>query len=292
MAYRPHNSVLLVPAVAAALVVAVLAIGSQSADAVTNCSPSASWGKNRPDLAAQVVTLVNRHRASKGLSQLAILPSLTASSGWKSLHLAGNHYFAHDDPAPPVARSAYQRARDCGFNGNAWGENIAWGYPTAQAVVTGWLNSPGHRANIEGASYTQTGVGVASGADGSLYWTQSFGRGGSGATTAPSATTPTNASGALGGTPARVSAPTSSRFIASVRFVRVKTGQALTAAQVRCRAEVDGRLLQVVANVFRGTAAECAWTIPPWARGKQLTGTVAVTAGSVAARRQFMRLLH
>jgi uncharacterized protein YkwD len=291
MASRPHNSARLVPAVAAALVVAMLAIGSQSAHAVTNCSPSASWGKNRPDLASQVVTLVNRYRASKGLPQLAILPSLTASSSWKSLHVAGNRYFAHDDPAPPVARSAYRRAKDCGFNGNAWGENIAWGYPSAQAVVNGWLSSPGHRANIEGASYTQTGVGVASGANGSLYWTQSFGRGGSGAISAPAGTS-TNATGALGGTPARVSAPTSSRVVASVTFVRVKTSQALKAAEVRCRAEVDGRRLQVVANVFRGTAAKCAWKVPSWARGKQLTGTVAVRAGSVAARRQFMRMLR
>jgi hypothetical protein len=89
-----------------------------------------------------------------------------------------------------------------------------------------------------------------------------------------------------------VSAPTSSRLVASVRFVRVESGQALKAAQVRCRAEVDGRRLQVVANVFEGTAAKCAWKIPSWARGKQLIGTVAVTAGSEAARRQFMRLLH
>jgi uncharacterized protein YkwD len=292
MAYRPHNSARLVPVVAAALVVAVLAIGSQSAGAVSSCNASATWGKNRAGLAAQVVTLVNRYRATKGLSQLATSPSLAASSSWKSLHMAGNGYFAHDDPAPPVARSAFQRARDCGFNGNAWGENIAWGYPSAQAAVNGWLNSPGHRANIEGASYTQTGVGVASGANGSLYWTQSFGRGGSGATSAPPATTSTNATGALGGTPVRVSAPTSSRLVASVRFVRVESGQALKAAQVRCRAEVDGRRLQVVANVFEGTAAKCAWKIPSWARGKQLIGTVAVTAGSEAARRQFMRLLH
>lgn len=292
MASRSPSHARFVPVAAVVLVAVVLALLSQPAHAVTNCTASAGWGKNRPDLAAQVVTLVNRYRASKGLSQLAISPSLNASSTWKSLHMAGNHYFAHDDPAPPVARGAYQRAKDCGFNGTAWGENIAWGYPSAQSVVSGWLNSPGHRANIEGASYTQTGVGVASAANGSLFWTQSFGRGGSGSTPSPPATTSTKAAGAIGGTPAHLSAPASSRLVASVRFLRVRTGEPLRAGQVRCRAEVDGRRLQVVANVFSGAAAKCAWKIPSWAHGKQLTGTVAVKAGAVAARRLFIHELR
>ena len=51
------------------------------------------------------------------------------------------------------------------------GENIAMGYATPQAVVNGWMNSSGHRANILSASYTQIGVGyVAQG----NYWTQLF----------------------------------------------------------------------------------------------------------------------
>ncbi len=77
-----------------------------------------SWGTNRTDLASQVVTLINQYRAGKGLSQLAVSSPLTASSTWKSLHMAGYGYFAHDDPAPPVARSAYQRAKDCGLRGH------------------------------------------------------------------------------------------------------------------------------------------------------------------------------
>jgi chitodextrinase len=89
--------------------------------------------------------------------------------------MAGYGYFAHDDPAPPVARSAYQRVTDCGYAGSWWGENIAWGYTTAQSVVNGWLGSPGHKANIENPNFTSTGVGVASNAAGQLYWTQSFG---------------------------------------------------------------------------------------------------------------------
>jgi uncharacterized protein YkwD len=158
-----------------ALTVAALGAATAPAQAVTNCTASSSWGTNRADLASQVVTLINQYRAGKGLSQLAVSSPLTASSTWKSLHMAGYGYFAHDDPAPPVARSAYQRVQDCGYAGSWWGENIAWGYTTAQSVVNGWLGSSGHKANIENPNFTSTGVGVASNAAGQLYWTQSFG---------------------------------------------------------------------------------------------------------------------
>ncbi len=159
---------------AMALLAAVATLTAAPASAVTNCSPSSSWGTNRPDLAAQVIGLINQYRAGKGLSQLAVSGPLTASSEWKSLHMAANGYFDHNDPAP-VSRTAFQRATDCGYSGGWWGENIAWGYTTSQSVVDGWLGSPGHRANIENANFTSTGVGVAANASGQLYWTQNFG---------------------------------------------------------------------------------------------------------------------
>ena len=117
---RPSFPLLAALAVAV-LAAAALALATPPAQAVTNCTPTASWGTNRADLASQVVSLINQYRAGKGLSQLAVSSTLTASSTWKSLHMAGNGYFAHDDPAPPVARGAYQRAKDCGFSGHDLG---------------------------------------------------------------------------------------------------------------------------------------------------------------------------
>ena len=143
------------------------------------------WGTNRADLAAQVVSLINQYRASMGLSQLAVSSTLTASSTWKSLHMAAYGYFAHDDPAPPVARSAYQRAKDCGFAGTYWGENIAWGYTTAQSVVNGWLGSSGHKANIENPNFTSTGCRRRRERERAADWTQNFGNDVSGGTTTP-----------------------------------------------------------------------------------------------------------
>ena len=51
------------------------------------------------------------------------------------------------------------------------GENIAMGYSSAQAVMNGWMNSSGHRANILNSAYTRIGVGYV--ADGN-YWVQEF----------------------------------------------------------------------------------------------------------------------
>jgi uncharacterized protein YkwD len=51
------------------------------------------------------------------------------------------------------------------------GENIARGQRSPKEVVTAWMNSAGHRANILNASFTQIGVGYV--ADGH-YWTQMF----------------------------------------------------------------------------------------------------------------------
>jgi hypothetical protein len=75
-----------------------------------------------------------------------------------------------------------------------------------------------------------------------------------------------------------------------VAFITMATGRPLTAASVRCRAEVNGKSLRVVANVLapRG-AARCAWRVPAWASGEQLIGVVAVQIGDKAARRIFVR---
>jgi uncharacterized protein YkwD len=63
-----------------------------------------------------------------------------------------------------------------GYNWTSYGENIAFGYPTAAAVVAGWMSSPNHRANILSRNVTQIGVSVAADANGDLYWCQDFGR--------------------------------------------------------------------------------------------------------------------
>ena len=156
---------------AALLSAAAVAGTPAAATAAGNCVPAPGWPANRADLAAQVVTLVNAHRVQLGLVPLVLSPTLTATAEWKARNMAAYGYMDHDDPAPD-ARTANERVAACGYPAAAWGENIASGYATAQAVVDGWLASSEHRANIERPDYRATGVGAA-GAP--TYWTQSFG---------------------------------------------------------------------------------------------------------------------
>lgn len=55
-----------------------------------------------------------------------------------------------------------------------WGENVAYGYADAAAVMGGWMGSPSHRENILNCRYTYIGVGLSYSADGTPYWTQQF----------------------------------------------------------------------------------------------------------------------
>jgi uncharacterized protein YkwD len=55
------------------------------------------------------------------------------------------------------------------------GENVAYGYRDGAAVMVGWMNSPGHRANILNANYRLLGVGAAQSAQGRWYSAQVFG---------------------------------------------------------------------------------------------------------------------
>jgi uncharacterized protein YkwD len=156
---------------AALLSAAAVAGIPAAATAAGNCVPAPTWPADRADLAAQVVTLVNAHRVQLGFVPLVVSPTLTAAAEWKARDMAAYSYLDHDDPAPD-ARSPDERVAACGYPATQWGENIAMGYASAQAVVDAWLASPEHRANIERPEFRATGVGAA-GAP--LYWAQSFG---------------------------------------------------------------------------------------------------------------------
>lgn len=158
----------------ATAVAAVVALVAPPAAASGTCQRDPGWAEMKGTWAAEVLALTNAHRASLGIAPLATSASLTDAAAWKAAHMAGYEYMAHDDPAPPVGRSWDQRIRDCGYSSGA-GENIAYGYRSPQAVFQGWMDSAGHRRNIENASYKVIGVGAAVNAGGTPYWAQVFG---------------------------------------------------------------------------------------------------------------------
>jgi serralysin len=66
-----------------------------------------------------------------------------------------------------------------GYNAQAWAENIARGYTSPESVVSGWMNSSGHRANILSSTTKNIGCDFKDGKSGStsyFYWTCDFGK--------------------------------------------------------------------------------------------------------------------
>lgn len=116
----------------------------------------------------EVIRLVNAIRAEHGLNPLTYDWELSRVARYKSQDMKDNRYFSHTSP---VYGSPFRMIKNFGLTYRTAGENIARGYATPQAVVSGWMNSSGHRANILNASFTRIGVGyVAAG----HYWTQMF----------------------------------------------------------------------------------------------------------------------
>lgn len=117
---------------------------------------------------SEVIHLVNEVRRENGLKALTANWELSRVARYKSQDMLNKGYFSHTSP---TYGTPFQMIKAFGLSFRTAGENIARGYPTPQAVVNGWMNSSGHRANILNASYTQIGVGyVAQG----NYWTQMF----------------------------------------------------------------------------------------------------------------------
>lgn len=117
---------------------------------------------------AEVVRLVNEERSKHGLAPLIQDWQLSRVARYKSQDMRDLGYFSHTSP---TYGSPFDMMRSFGISYRTAGENIAKGYQSPEAVVRGWMNSPGHRANILNSSYTHIGVGyVASG----NYWTQMF----------------------------------------------------------------------------------------------------------------------
>ncbi|MFE2875864.1 CAP domain-containing protein [Streptomyces roseus] len=119
--------------------------------------------------AAEVVALVNQERAKAGCSALTVNPKLTAAALNHSQDMAAHSTMSHtgsdgSDPGERITRS--------GFSWMTYGENVAYGYSTPEQVMTGWMNSPGHRENILNCAFKEIGVGLA---QPNSYWTQDFG---------------------------------------------------------------------------------------------------------------------
>lgn len=133
-----------------------------------------------PVLSARALELVNEVRArgtrcgerSFGpVAPVRLSGTLAEVAFGHAMDMAEHGYFEHQDLA---GRSPAERVRAVGYQEKLVGENIAYGPKTAEEVVRGWLESPGHCENIMDPRFAEMGIAYAPGraAKRGLYWVQ------------------------------------------------------------------------------------------------------------------------
>ena len=113
---------------------------------------------------AEVIAKVNEIRVANGLNTLRYDASLEASADVRADELTVR--FSH---TRPDGSDWYTANPDL-----MYGENLADGYNTADAVVNAWMASPEHEANILKPDFTTVAVSTAV-KNGKTYWAQEFG---------------------------------------------------------------------------------------------------------------------
>ncbi len=141
-------------------------------------SQPASTSQTIDPLITEVVALTNSYRSQHGLEPLTLNINLSQSAQTHSQDMALSDFFSHT--GSDGSRTS-DRTKLAGYESSYVGQNIAAGYITAEEVVRGWMNSPGHRENILNPNYKEIGIGYYYLADDTgdvnynSYWTQDFG---------------------------------------------------------------------------------------------------------------------
>lgn len=118
----------------------------------------------------EFMELVNNHRTSMGLQALVHEEELADLAFIHSVNMATNVTpFGHDGFSGRCTEGRLILG-----GGNLCGENVAMGQKTPTTAFNAWMESSGHRANIEQARYSHTGFGYAQNSNGAYYWTQIF----------------------------------------------------------------------------------------------------------------------
>lgn len=132
-------------------------------------TPEAAAASADPGPTDKVLTLVNAERAKAGCSPLTENAKLTKAAQDHSQDMADHQNMSHTGSD---GSSMSDRLARVGYAFRTAGENVAYGYSSPESVMDGWMNSPGHKANILNCAFKEIGIGLAQPGN---YWTQDFG---------------------------------------------------------------------------------------------------------------------
>ncbi|MCJ8282808.1 MAG: CAP domain-containing protein, partial [Rivularia sp. ALOHA_DT_140] len=123
----------------------------------TSSTPeSGSTSPTANPLIEEVIQETNKYRIEAGLQPLVLNLDLSESAQMHSEDMAHNDFFSHTGSN---GTRVSDRTKSAGYESSFVGQNIAAGYMSAEEVVRGWMNSPGHRENILNPSYKEIGIG-------------------------------------------------------------------------------------------------------------------------------------
>jgi uncharacterized protein YkwD len=117
----------------------------------------------------EVLEQINAHRSALNIQELVAHEKITSQARKHSGNMAkGMVPFGHDGFSDRISI-----IKEFMSDVNRSAENVLYGSDDAQAAIGAWLQSEGHRKNIEG-NYTHTGIGIAQDKDGTYFYTQIF----------------------------------------------------------------------------------------------------------------------
>ncbi len=126
-----------------------------------------SLSETYSEMELEILRLTNEYRASLGKDVLEMEETIWKYSKEHTLYMIDQGTISHENFSDRISSLTSK------IGGGAAAENVAYGYTTAEKVVQGWIDSDGHRENMEG-NYTHIGVAAIESSDGTYYYTQIF----------------------------------------------------------------------------------------------------------------------
>jgi uncharacterized protein YkwD len=118
-------------------------------------APGTAFGGGLTRSEVSLLRAMNAVRATHGLAPLHLDTRLERAARGHSSDMLRHQYFAHTGFSVRV-QSSHAR-------GPVFGENLAWGPANPEWVVSRWLASPAHRANLLRPGFRRVGVGAMTG---------------------------------------------------------------------------------------------------------------------------------
>ena len=140
-------------------------------------TPAAAPTRSINEELVSIAELINKHRRAIGCPALAWNSDVAKVAQAHSDDMVRRNYFSHNTPE---GATSGQRLDKAGIRWMRVAENIAAGQGTAREVYNSWMNSPGHRANIENCALREHGIGFTRGTASLPYgtitnaWTHDF----------------------------------------------------------------------------------------------------------------------